>query len=276
MRRKHGLEENTVKKKKRTKASKIFIKKMQEDQKIKNKLLDDNEIEDSENEEEEYNPYEWRSFRHFECAKVLMNNFTHFPAPINLDTGFILLKNEKFGLLTFLSKFLPFMNIYISCRLVLYEIMIVGLQNLPTLQILPLLIIEIFVTYSVVVGHFVHKCFLTRGFFRYMCQQLTIVLLLTQSLMGTFSWGVRVYSKEGDNTGGLETVENLTESSVLEQVVIVCILTTLVTEILEIFGNIIMSLKSAWIRGGKQGRKGIWRIVGSNEGDTVFLENLLG
>jgi hypothetical protein len=181
MRKKRQDSEKVEKKnvKKRTRASKNFIKKMQEQQNLSKKLISDEAFEDSDNEEEEYNPYEWRSFRHYECAKILLDNFTHFPAPINSNTGKLLLEDEKFGLITYFSKFLPYLNLYITCRLVLYEIMIVGAQNLPTLQILPLLLIELFVTYAVLIGHFQHQCFETWGFFRYMCQQVTIVLLLT-------------------------------------------------------------------------------------------------
>ena len=269
--------EKKDKKKKRTKASKKFIKRMQEQQNLKKKLIDDEEFEDSDNEEEEYNPYEWRSFRHYECAKVLLDNFTHFPAPINSKTGKLLLKNEEYGILTFFSKFLPYLNLYIASRLVLYEVMIVGAQNLTTLQILPILLLEVFVTYAVLVGHFQHQCFETWGFFRYMCQQVTIVLLLTQAVMGTFNWGIRNYDNEGADTGKLVTTENLLEGgNVMEVSVIVGIMLTVLAEVVEILRKWGEDMKDAWVRGGKQGRKGIWRIIGSNEGDTVLLENLLG
>lgn len=279
MRKKAIRKEKEEKKaiKKRTRASKRFIKKMQEQQNLQKKLINDEEFEDSENEEEEYNPYEWRSFRHYECAKILMDNFTHFPAPINSKTGKILLADEKFGLTTYCSKFLPYLNLYIVSRLVLYEIMIVGAQNIPTLQIMPLLFLELFVTFAVLSGHFQHQCFETWGFFRYMCQQVTIVLLLTQALSGTFNWGVRVYDNTGEDAGKLLRVQNLLpDGNFLEITVILGIMLTVLVEVLEIIRKWFEDLRNAWVRGGKEGRKGIWRIMGSNEGDTVLLENLLG
>lgn len=240
-------------------------------------MINDEEFEDSDNEEEEYNPYEWREFRHYECAKILLDNFNHFPAPINSKTGKLLLKNEKYGILTFFSKFLPYLNLYIAARLMLYEILIVGAQNLPTLQIFPILMVELFVTYAILVGHFQHKCFETWGFFRYMCQQVTIVLLLTMALGGTHNWGVRTYTNNGIEKGKLIEVGNLLpEGNIMEYLVIGGIMLTVLVEVLEIVRKWFEDLRDAWVRGGKEGRKGIWRIIGSNEGDTVFLENLLG
>lgn len=261
--------------KKRSKASMKFIKETQKALNITNKLVEDEDIDDEENEEEEYNPYEWRNFRHYECAKILMDNFIYFPVPIS-DSGIILFKNEKVDFVVYFSKLLPYLNLFIAGRLVLYEIAIVGGQNVPTLQILPLLLLEICVTLSVLRGHFKHKCFHPWGFFRYMCQQVTIVLLLTQALLGTFSWGIRIYDDEEEAGKYLRTEKVTDDGGLMDSLVIVLIVSTVVVEVFEIFRNWCMDLREAWIKGGLEGRTGIWRIIGSNEGDTVFLENLLG
>jgi hypothetical protein len=62
----------------------------------------------------------------------------------------------------------------------------------------------------------------------------------------------------------------------MEVSVILGIMLTVLVEVVEIIRKWFEDLKEAWDRGGKEGRKGIWRIIGSNEGDTVLLENLLG
>ena len=47
------------------------------------------------------------------------------------------------------GQFLPYLNLYIACRLVIFYIAIIGLQRLSVIQIAPVLVIELFVTTAI-------------------------------------------------------------------------------------------------------------------------------
>lgn len=139
-----------------------------------------------------YNPYKWRNFQKFENSKVLMDNFTLIVLPQKnpppkvekktLNYYFnILLENLKY----YNAVFLPYLNIFVVGRLIFYELSILFLQDFAVIQILPILLLEVFVTFAIYQGHFVYNCFEGWGFFRYMTQQITISMILFMALMGT-------------------------------------------------------------------------------------------
>ena len=144
------------------------------------------------------------------------------------------------------------------------------------IQIMPLLILEIFVTLSIMEGHFTYKCFENWGFFRYMCQQLTITFILFMAVVGTHPMHVKIY---GDNVNERGKVTNqnsiVSGGNFFEIVVVMGVITTVLVEVFEIFRKWFEDLSDAWERGGKEGRSGLMRLFGSNEGETMLLENLL-
>lgn len=234
-------------------------------------------------EEDEYNPLDWRLFQRHESAKILLDNFCKFPIPEEATVPQNGKKNLNFWLLIIIIKikelpdqFLPYLNLFIAARLVLYEVMILSFQSLPLVQILPLIFIELFVAISIMVGHFTYSCFENWGFFRYMCQQLTITLILFMAVLGSEPMQVKIYGENVDERGkALDKKFIVSKGNFFEVAVVIGIILTVLVEVFEIFRKAFGDLKVAWVRGGKEGKTGLLRLFGSNEGETVFLENLL-
>lgn len=64
----------------------------------------------------------------------------------------------------------------------------------------------------------------------------------------------------------------LGDENIFEYMVAFGICFTLLVELIEVFRNFGGAIKDAWVRGGLEGRKGLARIFGSNESDSVWLE----
>jgi hypothetical protein len=213
----------------------------------------------------------------------LLDNFKKFPVPKEPK---IPRAKKNFNLLLKWTwehsrikpaQFLPYLNLYIAARLMLYEAFILSLQSFPLIQLMPLLMIEIFVTIAIMEGHFNYGCFENWGFFRYMCQQLTISFILFMGVLGTPSLNVKTYGETIEDKGKVVSTSPIVRGgNFFEVIVVLGVLITVLVEVFEIFRKWFEDLHEAWERGGKQGRKGIMRIFGSNEGDTMLLENLLG
>jgi hypothetical protein len=109
-----------------------------------------------------------------------------------------------------------------------------------------------------------------------MCQQITISLILFLAIVGTDPMHTKSYGNTLLDKGKLlDTNSLINDENVLEKIAVLGIIMTVVIEIIEIFRKWYEDLRDAWVKGGQEGRTGLMRIFGSNEGSTVFLENLL-
>ena len=232
---------------------------------------------------EEYSRYNWRKFQEWESAKLLQDNFKCLPVPIKPNLPASSKKNSGYvfkyiseHLNALPGQFLPYLNLYIACRLVIFYIAIIFLQNLSVIQIAPVLAVEIFVTIAILQGNFIYECFEAWGFFRFMCQQITISLILFLGIVGTDPMHTKSYGNTPQDKGKLlDTSSLIDDENIMEKIAVAGVVMTILIEIIEIFRKWYEDLRDAWIKGGHEGRHGLMRIFGSNEGSTVFLENLL-
>lgn len=181
----------------------------------------------------------------------------------------ILMENLKY----YNALFLPYLNIFVVGRLIFYELSILFLQDYAVMQIVPILLLEIFVTFAIYQGQFVYKCFEPWGFFRYMTQQVTISMILFMALMGTDRMQIRTYGPATPPPSKIISQESVaSDDNLFERVVVFGIAFTLLVELIEVFRNFSGAIKDAWVRGGLEGRKGLGRLFGSNESDSVWME----
>ena len=121
----------------------------------------------------------------------MLDNFNKLPVPKTVNISDKAKKDINYYLnftnewiCNLPGRFLPYINLFIAARLIFYELAVLGLQNYSLFQLVPLIILEMFVTYTVFEGYFTYTCFETWGFFRYMCQQIAITSILYMGIIG--------------------------------------------------------------------------------------------
>ena len=138
---------------------------------------------------------------------------------------------------------------------------------------MPVILLETFAIFAIYQGQFVYRCFEAWGFFRYMTQQVTIGMILFMALMGTETLQIRTYGPSLPPPSKIISQEMVAQDDNLFEVTVafgICF--TLLVELIEVFRNFGGAIKDSWVRGGLEGRKGLGRLFGSNESDSVWLE----